>query len=86
MLRQAVECSLSLPTTLSSDVWTWRKKGIGFFSGFSFDLTNEVRLWLNDHVGEAPKDWYWDHFADEGETAIMFADPAKAVLFKLTWL
>ena len=82
-----MECSLTtLPTTLSSDVWTWRRQGIAAFSGFSYDLTPEARAWLNEHVGPAPQTWWWDHFTDEGETAIMFVDPKAAVLFKLTWL
>ena len=86
MLLLVVECSLNLPITFSSDVWTWRRQGIGFFSSFSFDLTNEVRVWLKDHVGEVSRDWWWDHFREEGETAIMFVDPAKAMMFKLVWL
>lgn len=86
MSRHHVECSLIHPTTLASDVWTWQKLGIGKFSGFSFDLTPEVRVWLADNVGVAPKDWWWDHFTDEGETAIMFVDRNHAILFKLTWL
>jgi len=77
---------MTLPKTLSSDVWTWRRQGIGFFSGFSFDLTPECREWLNTHVGNAPERWWWDHFTDEGETSIMFVDPTDAMLFKLTWL
>lgn len=81
-----MECSLIQPTTLSSDVWTWRKLGIGHFSGFSFDLTPEVRAWLAEYVGNAPKDWWWDHFTDEGEVSIMFVEPKHAIMFKLVWL
>jgi len=86
MSKQVAECLLMTHTTFSSDVWTWQKQGIGFFSGFSFDLTPEIRSWLEDNVGHAPTDWWWDHFTDEGETSIVFVDPRAAVLFKLTWL
>lgn len=88
-LPKAVECSLirNLPTTFSSDRKTWLDQGIGCWRDvFHFDLSSEVREWLNEHVGMAPHDWWWDHFEDEAETAIMFRDPNMAMLFKLTWL
>lgn len=77
---------MTQPKHLSSDVWTWQRLGIGKFSGFSFDLTPEVRLWLKENVGDAPRDWWWDHFTDEGETSMIFPNPDHAMLFKLTWL
>ena len=49
-------------------------------------MTPEVRAWLAEYVGNAPKDWWWDHFTDEGEVSIMFVEPKHAIMFKLVWL
>lgn len=77
---------MTQPKHLWSDVWDWRDKGIAKFSGFSYDLTPEVRQWLAENVGTAPKDWWWDHYTEEGEVEIVFPNWDHAMLFKLTWL
>lgn len=74
-------------TYLSSTQSHWIEQGIAKWKsipGFSeFDLTFAMREWLHDNVKHP---WYWDHFWEEAEVEIVFADRDEAMLFKLTWL
>ena len=53
---------------------------------FGTVLKSEVKSWLGSHVGVYAHDWVYDDRVLPGKIVFRFADPAKAIMFKMTWL
>ena len=49
-------------------------------------INSDVKEWLNDNVGVYAHDWVYDDRVSPGKIVFRFADPTKAIIFKMTWL
>lgn len=53
---------------------------------FGVEIRSEVKQWLKDNVGIYAHDWVYDDRVAPGKIVFRFADPSKAIIFKMTWL
>lgn len=56
-------------------------------SGFGMMVTDPVRAWMNENVGDVLEDWWWDEIGENKQTVnLFFKRRIDAIRFVLRWL